>query len=74
MNVTVFCTVPNVRGKTLARAKQALERTDCSVGRVRRVYSKRVKRRRVISQSSKPGTVLEDGAAVKLVVSRGKRR
>ena len=73
MNATVFCMVPNVRGKTLARAKQALEGADCSVGRVRRVHSKRVKRHRVISQSPKPGTMLADGAGVRLVVSRGKK-
>jgi beta-lactam-binding protein with PASTA domain len=73
MNATVFCIVPNVRGKTLARAKQALDRADCSVGKVRRVHSKRVKRHRVISQSPRPGTVLADGAGVRLVVSRGKK-
>jgi hypothetical protein len=74
MNETVFCIVPNVKGKTLARARHVLEAANCSVGKVRRVNSKRIKRRHVISQGAKPGTVLADNAAVKLVVSRGKKR
>jgi FG-GAP-like repeat/PASTA domain/FG-GAP repeat len=72
-NTTGACKVPNVRGKTLPAAKRAIARGHCGVGTIRRVYSKTVKKGRVISEQPKPGTVLYRGK-VSLVVSRGRRR
>jgi hypothetical protein len=49
-------------------------RANCRVGKVRRAYSKIVKRGRVISQKPGFGAVLPKGAKVTLVVSKGRRR
>jgi pimeloyl-ACP methyl ester carboxylesterase len=66
----VRCVVPNVRGKRLAAARRAIIRASCSVGRVRRVRSARVRPGRVVSQTPKPGRRLRKGAKVHLVLSR----
>jgi hypothetical protein len=61
------CQVPNVKHKTLARARSLLKSAHCQVGRVvSHKYGK--KPRRVISQSPKPGTILPHGSSVSLVV------
>ena len=67
----VFCVVPRVTGKSLARARKSIRRAHCSVGRVRRVRSRRP-RGRVISQSLKPGARKDVATKVNLVVSRGR--
>ena len=74
LNTTGLCTVPNVKGKTLPRAKRAVVRAHCRVGKVRHAYSKIVKPGRVMSERPKPGTVLRKGGKVNLVVSRGRKR
>jgi subtilisin family serine protease len=68
-----FCVVPRLRGMLLARAKQAIRASGCSVGKVRRAYSTRVPRGRVVGQSPKAGRRLAQGHAVNLVQSRGRR-
>ena len=70
-NTTGLCTVPKLTGKTLLVATKAIGRANCRVGRVRRVYSRRVKTGYVITQAPKSGTVLPRGAKVNLVVSLG---
>jgi beta-lactam-binding protein with PASTA domain len=65
------CTVPAVLGKTLARAKAAIARSNCRVGSVRRLASRR-KVNTVLAASPLPGTRLLKGAQVGLVVSRGR--
>jgi hypothetical protein len=67
------CVVPNLKGKTLPAALRALTKTHCTVGKVRRAYSNRIRRGRVISQRPAPGTRLANRAKVSLVVSRGSR-
>jgi hypothetical protein len=62
------CMVPRVTGLTLARAKPRIRRRGCSVGRIRRVHSRRVGR--VLAQSPRPGTTKPHGARVRLVVGR----
>ena len=69
-----FCVVPSVRGRAFASAKTALTRAHCKVGKVKRRYSAKVKRGRVISQRPRAGARLAELAKVDLVVSRGKRR
>jgi hypothetical protein len=44
------------------------------VGKIRRAFSKTVKRGRVISEKPKPGMVLPKRGKVNLVVSRGRKR
>jgi beta-lactam-binding protein with PASTA domain len=60
--------VPSVIGQTLPRARTRIRRAHCSVGRVRRVHSRRVGR--VLRQSPRPGRRLPHGARVNLVVGR----
>jgi FG-GAP-like repeat/PASTA domain len=73
-NTVIFCEVPRVRRKKLADAKRAIASGLCRVGKIRRAYSKTVRRGRVISQKPKPGTVLLKGGKVNLLVSRGRKR
>ena len=68
------CRVPNVRGKTLAAARRSIRRARCTVGKVTRKPSGRVKRGRVISQSPRAGRLLPVGAKVRLIVSGGRHR
>jgi serine protease AprX len=68
------CVVPNVRGRTVRRARAALTRQRCRLGRVARAYSARVRRGRIVRQSRRPGARLARGTRVNVVVSRGKRR
>jgi eukaryotic-like serine/threonine-protein kinase len=68
------CTVPRLRGLALAGAKRALAKKGCSLGRVTRAYSRRVRRGRVLAQRPGPGLRLRRGAKVAVVLSRGPRR
>jgi beta-lactam-binding protein with PASTA domain len=62
-----------VRNKGLAAAKRAITGRGCRVGRIRKVYSARVKKGRVIAQAPAAGRRLPSGSRVGLVVSRGRR-
>lgn len=74
LNAPGLCDVQNVLGKTLAAAKELLQRADCAVGSIRGAYSTRVPRGRVLRQSPRfPGGVLRSGGKVALVLSRGRR-
>jgi beta-lactam-binding protein with PASTA domain len=63
----VRCTVPNVRGLPLARARAALTAADCRTGRVRRVRA-RARHGRVLAQTPAPGARPRFPAAVQLTV------
>jgi uncharacterized delta-60 repeat protein len=69
----VLCVVPKVKGKKLRAAKRAIRHAHCSVGKVTRVFSARVKKGRVISSKPKPGAKRPPGSKVKLKVSKGKK-
>ena len=73
-NAPVHCTVQDVRRMTLAAAKRMIALASCHVGKVRRAYSKTVRRGRVISQKPKPGAVLPNGGKVDFVFSSGRKR
>ena len=62
------CVVPRVIGFTLARAKPRIRSRGCTVGRIRRVHSRRVGR--VLAQSPRPGATKARGFRVRLVVGR----
>ncbi len=64
------CRVPRVIGLRLGQARQRIRRGNCSVGRVRRVRSRRALRGRVVSQSPRPGAARRQGFPVKLVAGR----
>jgi beta-lactam-binding protein with PASTA domain len=68
-----LCTVQDVFRQTLLAAKRTIAYANCRVGKIRRSYSKRVKKGRVISQKPEFGVVLPGGGKVNLVVSLGRR-
>ena len=68
------CTVPGLKGRTLARAKVFLEESHCGVGRVRYAFSRNVQEGRVISQNPLAGWQREQGAKVNLFVGKGRRK
>jgi hypothetical protein len=68
------CVVPNVRGRSVQNAKAAILRSRCSLGRVRKAYSRTVRRGRVISQAPRAGARLRRGAKVNLLVSKGRKQ
>lgn len=68
------CVVPRLKGKTLAAAGRALAARKCSLGKVTKAFSSRVKKGRVISQKPSPGRHLARGAKVAVVVSKGKKK
>ena len=65
---TGACRVPKVVGMRLTTARKRIRRADCSVGRVRRVRSKR--RGRVLAQFPRAGARGPRGTRVRLVVGR----
>jgi hypothetical protein len=69
----IKCVVPKVTGKMLASARAAIKKAHCSVGKVTKKASAKVKKNRVISQKPSPGKKLAKGAKVNLVVSKGRR-
>jgi hypothetical protein len=67
------CVVPKVFGLTLARARVALARAKCIVGKVSKRYSSR-RRGHVIEQHPKQGTRLANRVRVNLMISKGRPR
>lgn len=68
-----LCVVPKLKGKKLRAAKRAITKANCSVGKVKRAFSSRVKKGRVMSQKPRPGKKLPPGSRVQLKVSKGRR-
>jgi beta-lactam-binding protein with PASTA domain len=69
-----MCKVPKLKGRSLRGAKRLIKKHYCSVGKVRRKYSSRFKKGRVISQKPRAGTKHPTGWKVRLTVSKGPRR
>ena len=68
---TAPCKVPSLFGLTVTGAKARLKAHGCTLGRVRRVYSKVIRAGYVLGQSPKKGATLAHGAPVGISVSRG---
>ena len=65
--------VPDVRGKTLDEAQQALDDAKLTYGRELDRYNEKVPEGRVVTTDPVPGKALHRGAAVDVVVSKGPR-
>jgi PASTA domain/Bacterial Ig-like domain (group 1) len=65
------CTVPNVKGKTVAQARRAIARAGCRAVVMGRRYSASTAPGRVIGQTVKPGARVRRGTIVRLLLSRG---
>ena len=68
------CTVPKLKGKKLAAAKTAITNAGCTVGKVTKARSAKVKKGRVISSKPKAGKHLDYLAKVGLKVSKGAKK
>ena len=75
INTPGLCAAQNVENPamTLAAAKRTLARANCRAGKIRRAYSKWIRKGRVISEKPKPGTVLPGGGKINLAVCRGRK-
>ena len=67
------CVVPTVKNLTFAKAKRALRKHGCTLGKVRQVYNGHIPAGRVVKSSPPPLTELAVGAKVKLKTSLGPR-
>jgi hypothetical protein len=65
------CKVPKVVGKTLKKAKAAIKKAHCGVGKVTKKTSPASKKGKVIKQSPKAGKKLKNGAKIRLTVGKG---
>jgi PASTA domain/Concanavalin A-like lectin/glucanases superfamily len=65
------CKVPKVEGKKKKSAKKKLKKAGCSVGKVKKKFSNKVEKGRVIKQKPKKGTKRDFEFAVKLTISKG---
>ena len=65
--------VPDVRGKTLDDAQQALDSSKLAYGGEVKRYSEKVAKGRALGTDPDPGTSLRRNAAVDVIVSRGPR-
>jgi serine protease AprX len=68
------CVVPNVKGKTVPKAKAALKARKCRAGAITGKFSGKAKKGRVIAQSKRPGTRHRVNTKVGLIVSKGARK
>ena len=66
-----FCAAPNVVGKPLAAATEAIQDAHCRVGTIGHAYSESVERDNVISEDPRAGTTGAEGTAIDVVVSDG---
>jgi hypothetical protein len=67
------CAVPQLKKLTLKKAATKLKKAGCKRGTVKRVYSTKIKKGRVIRQSVKAKRKVKRGTKVKLTLSKGKR-
>lgn len=65
------CVVPRHAGATLATVEHRILNAHCSIGHIRRVHRRTVRRNHVIGLSPASGTRLATGAAVQITVSLG---
>jgi hypothetical protein len=62
------CRVPQLRGKKLKAVKKKLRKSDCKVGKVKKLHDATAKTGTVEKQNPKPGKVLVPGTKVKITL------
>ena len=63
----VKCVVPKLKGKTLKKARKALKKAHCKLGKI---TGPKGKKARIKKQKPKAGTVLAAGSKVKVTTKR----
>jgi hypothetical protein len=62
------CVVPQLKSKSLKKAKTLLRRGGCKLGHVKKVETSAKKENKVLKQAPKPGKVLAPGARVRITL------
>lgn len=70
---TPACIVPKLKGKKVKAARKALRRANCKPGKVKRSFSGKFDKGRVIKGRAKPGKVFPAGAKIGIKVSKGEK-
>jgi beta-lactam-binding protein with PASTA domain len=65
--------VPNVIGKSLARARKKLAKAHCRVGKITYKVSSKKRKGLVIAQRPRPRTRRPNGARIRLTLGKGPR-
>jgi 6-phosphogluconolactonase len=65
------CVVPNLKKKKKKKAAKKLAAANCSLGKVKKKHSSKVKKGKIIKQKPPAGTILPPGSPVKIKVSSG---
>ena len=68
------CKVPRVLGLKLAKARTKIRKAHCRLGKVKKKFSTRRKKGKVIAQKPRAGKQLKAGSKVALTIGRGPRR
>ena len=68
------CIVPNVVKKKKKKAAAAIVAANCTVGAVKKKFSSKVKKKKVIKTKPKAGTTLPAGSPVDLKISKGPKK
>jgi len=68
------CVVPKVIGKSLAKARTAITKAHCKLGKITRKASSAKKKGKVLGQSPRAGKRMQTGAKVNLIVGKGPAR
>jgi hypothetical protein len=68
------CKVPKVIGKSLAKAKTAIKKAHCKVGKISHKASSKKQKGKVIGQTPKAGKRLKNGAKVNVTLGTGPKK
>jgi len=68
-----LCVVPKVKGKTLKKAKKAIKKRKCRVGKIKLRHSSKIAKRHVIKTKPQAGAKRKKGFKVTVYVSKGKK-
>jgi PASTA domain-containing protein len=67
---TTYCTVPNLKKKTVAQATSALTGAGCTAGKVKKKKAPKKYKGKVFAQAVAPGILVKTGTAVALTVGK----
>jgi uncharacterized repeat protein (TIGR01451 family) len=73
-NVVHPCVVPKLKKLRLKKAKKALRKAHCKPGKVKRRFSGKIKKGKVVRSGKHRGVLLPGGTKVKLIVSKGEKQ
>jgi hypothetical protein len=69
--VRPHCKVPKLLGKTLKSARGLIKRAHCTIGKLKRVQSRKVRKGRIVATKPRARTTHRYGYKVRLIVSTG---